>query len=137
MLNKLYHLYFCVDKSVRITPERPYSPPNAHPHTVTPRKSVPIPTRYEPPQFDVSPIPADAHNQSFPGDHDETVQSEFHGHFYPKKSPLKQITEDEHVSLFGVSYILYSKDTREIATLTIRNQSFVSVHEQFTVQSQF
>lgn len=88
------------DRSVRITPERPYSPSKAHPHTVTPRKSVPIPTRFEPPQFDVSPIPADAHNERFPGDHDETAQSEFHDHDYPKKSPRKQIPEDvnEHTS---------------------------------------
>ena len=120
MMNKLHHLYFCADRSVRITPERPYSPSKAHPHTVTPRKSVPIPTRFEPPQFDVSPIPADAHNERFPGDHDETAQNEFHDHDYPKKSPRKQIPEDvnEHVSLCGVSYVLYSKDTGKITILT-------------------
>ena len=120
MMNKLYHLYFCADRSVRITPERPYSPPKAHPHTVTPRKSVPIPTRFEPPQFDVSPILIDAHDERFPSDHDETVQSEFHDHYYPKKSPRKQIPEDvdEHVSLFGAIYVLYSKDTRKIAMVT-------------------
>lgn len=103
---------------MRISPERPYSPPSGHPHTVTPRKSVPVPTRFEPPQFDVSPIPADAHDERFPGDHDRATQSEFHDRYSPKKSPQKQIPEhvDEHVSSFlwfippfGVCYVLYSK----------------------------
>lgn len=99
---KFCHSYFYADRSVRITPERPYSPPSGHPHTVTPRKSVPIPTRFEPPQFDVSPIPADALDESFPGDHEGMVQSEVHDYYSPKKSPQKQIPEDadEHVSNF-------------------------------------
>ena len=102
MKNKLYCLYFCADRSVRITPERPYSPSRGHPHTVTPRKSVPIPTRFEPPQFDISPIHADALDERFPVDHDEALQSESHDHCSPKKSPQKQIPEDvdKHVSNF-------------------------------------
>lgn len=83
----------CTDRSVRITPERPYSPTRAHSHTVTPRKSVPVPATYEPPQFDVSPVPADVLD-------DEEVphvpQTEVHDHHSPKKSPLTRIPEDKH-----------------------------------------
>ena len=87
------------DKSVRITPERPYSPPSGHPHTVTPRKSVPIPTRFEPPQFDISPIPADGFDEErIPGDHDRVERDEVRD-YSPKKSPLKEIQENtgQHV----------------------------------------
>jgi len=89
------------DKSVRITPERPYSPARAHPHTVTPRKSVPVPTTYEPPRFDVSPIPADVlDDEEAPGTRDDMPQSEVHDYYSPKKSPQKQIPKDtdEHTS---------------------------------------
>lgn len=89
---------------MRITPERPYSPPNGHPHTVTPRKSVPIPTRFEPPQFDISPIPTEGFEEErIPGDHDRVKQSEVHD-YSPKKSPQKEIPipegANEHVSKF-------------------------------------
>lgn len=88
---------------MRITPERPYSPSRGHPHTVTPRKSVPVPTSFEPPQFDISPIHADALDERFPGDHDGTVQGEFNGHVSSKKSPQKEIPEniDEHIHVSG------------------------------------
>ena len=86
---------------MRITPERPYSPTHAHPHTVTPRKSVPVPTTYEPPRFDVSPIPADVlDDEEAPGIRHDRPQSEVHDYYSPKKSPQKQIPKDtdEHVS---------------------------------------
>lgn len=97
------YFYFCADRSVRITPERPYSPSRGHPHTVTPRKSVPVPTSFEPPQFDISPIHAEALDERFPGDHDGTVQGEFNDHFSSKKSPQKEIPGDidEHLHVSG------------------------------------
>ncbi|RMX43573.1 hypothetical protein pdam_00010827, partial [Pocillopora damicornis] len=82
------------EKSVKITPERPYSPPNGHPNTVIPRKSVPVPTKYEPPQFDISPIPADVHDsENVRGTLDRVLQSEVHDSYSPEKSksPQKQV----------------------------------------------
>lgn len=101
---------FYADRSVRITPERPYSPPSGHPHTVTPRKSVPIPTRFEPPQFDISPIPTDGFDEErIPGNHGRVEQNEVHV-FSPKKSSQKEIPEvtDEHVSSFFSSFHLFA-----------------------------
>lgn len=92
---------FYTDRSVRITPERPYSPARSHPHTVTPRKSVPIPTTYEPPQFDVSPIPGDIlDDDEVPGTRVDMPPVEVRDYVSPKKSPLKQLPEDDdqHVS---------------------------------------
>lgn len=81
------------EKSVKITPERPYSPPNGYPNTVIPRKSVPVPTKYEPPQFDISPIPANVHDsENVRGTLDRVLQSEVHDSYSPEKSksPQKQ-----------------------------------------------
>ena len=82
---------------MKITPERPYSPARAHPHTATPRKSVPVPTTYEPPQFDVSPIPADVLDDEEvpPIPYGDVPQIEVHDHYPPNKSPLKRIPEDK------------------------------------------
>ncbi|XP_068672849.1 WD repeat-containing protein 90-like isoform X2 [Montipora foliosa] len=83
------------DKSVRITPERPYSPARAQPHTVTPRKSVPVPTTYEPPQFDVSPIQVDVLDEDENSvTHEHVPYNEVRGHHSPKKSPLQQVPVD-------------------------------------------
>lgn len=79
---------------MKITPERPYSPPNGHPNTVIPRKSVPVPTKYEPPQFDISPIPADVHDsENVRGTLDRVLQSEVHDSYSSEKSksPQKQV----------------------------------------------
>ncbi|CAH3162897.1 unnamed protein product [Porites lobata] len=85
------------DKSVRITPERPYSPMHAQPHTVTPRKYVPVPAAYEPPQFDVSPIPANGlDNEEVPNArHDGVPQTERHEYYSPKKILQEQIPEGQ------------------------------------------
>jgi len=102
----LFTYFFSVlhaDKSVRITPERPYSPMRAQPHTVTPRKHVPIPATYEPPQFDVSPIPANGlDNEEVPNTrHDGVPQTERHEYYSPKKILQEQIPEggSKHVSI--------------------------------------
>ncbi|PFX32008.1 WD repeat-containing protein 90 [Stylophora pistillata] len=88
---KSYIPELAADKSVKITPERPYSPPNAHPNTVTPRKSVPVPTEYEPPQFDISPIPADVHDvENDRGTLDRVPQSEVHDGYSSGKSKSSQ-----------------------------------------------
>ena len=79
---------------MKITPERPYSPPNGYPNTVIPRKSVPVPTKYEPPQFDISPIPADVHDiENVRGTLDRVPQSEVHDSYSSEKSksPQKQV----------------------------------------------
>lgn len=82
---------FYADKSVRITPERPYSPVRIQPHaTVTPRISVPVPTTYEAPQFDVSPIPTDALDEK---EARAEHVSQNAGHHSPKKYALERIPE--------------------------------------------
>lgn len=91
---------------MRITPERPYSPVRAHPHTVTPRKSVPVPTTFEPPQFDVSPIPADVlDDEDVPGTRDDIPQSEVRDYYSPKKSPQKRIPEDREEYVSNIVHI--------------------------------
>ena len=91
-----------LDKSVRITPERPYSPMRAQPHTVTPRKYVPVPATYEPPQFDVSPIPANGlDNEEVPnGRHDGVPQTETHEYYSPKK-----ILQEQQISEGGSKHV--------------------------------
>lgn len=91
---------FYADKSVRITPERPYSPFRMQTRTtVTPRKSVPVPTTYEGPQFDVSPIPTDALDEKEARVEPVTQNAGYHS---PKKSPLERIPESVSlVYLFG------------------------------------
>ena len=91
---------FYADKSVRITPERPYSPVRMQTRTtVTPRKSVPVPTTYEGPQFDVSPIPTDALDEKEARVEPVTQNAGYHS---PKKSPLERIPESVSlVYLFG------------------------------------
>ena len=92
---------------MRITPERPYSPAHSYPHTVTPRKSVPIPTTFEPPQFDVSPIPADGFDsEEAVGPHDEMPQSEIRDYYSPKKSPQKQILENRNERVSNILWFI-------------------------------
>ena len=99
---------------MRITPERPYSPMHAQPHTVTPRKYVPVPAAYEPPQFDVSPIPANGlDNEEVPNArHDGVPQTERHEYYSPKKILQEQIPEGQSKHVSNIVKALYKTQRR-------------------------
>ena len=90
---------------MRITGERPFSPSRA-PNTVSPRKSAPLPTQFEPLQLDMSPITSDA-ERTRERDREGTARKNTHQDYHPPNNSPRDVKTGRGVeasSAHGLHY---------------------------------